>query len=179
MWIQAQETQEAGGFLTTADDVVKPYTLPRNLHEVLPEHAIVSDRPEVRSESPGDTRDKANTTAPRLSSQLTLETFDIDEDNEPLEEVQIPEARTPVGGVIKSMAELAAEHAQVQEDVANASTAETLPEHAVRTTTPRVSTRPSRSGTGTPVSSPVPSHKANPPKSTLQKMHTAVHENIV
>lgn len=31
-----QAVQPQGGFLTSADDVVQPYNLPRNLHEVLP-----------------------------------------------------------------------------------------------------------------------------------------------
>ncbi|EKM51642.1 uncharacterized protein PHACADRAFT_177064 [Phanerochaete carnosa HHB-10118-sp] len=147
---QAQETQEAGGFLTTADDVVKPYTLPRNFHEVLPEHAVVSDKTEVRAESSGNTRDEVNVITPRSPSQLTLETYDIEEDDEPLEEVQVPETHTPVGGVIKSMAELAAAHTHVQENTADASAVETLPVPAVHIATPRVNIRPSRGGTSTP-----------------------------
>ncbi|GJE88546.1 Rad4-domain-containing protein [Phanerochaete sordida] len=145
---EAHENQDAGGFLTTADDVVRPYTLPRNLHVVLPERSDAPEKPEAQVEPSGSVHAEDAPKAPPPPSPFVLEPLEVEEDDEPLEEVQIPEARTPAEGPIRSMAELAAAHAQTQAEAD--AVEETLPEPAVQAATPKASARPSRSGTGTP-----------------------------
>lgn len=130
---------------------MKPFTLPRNLHEVLPEGIAVPANSETHVyDKPEDVHAETILVAPAPSTLLVLETFDIEEDDEPLEKVQIPEVDTPASGAIRSMAELAAAHAQMQEDLEGDPALETQPEPAAQAPALRASTRTSRSGTSTP-----------------------------
>ncbi|KAH9936108.1 uncharacterized protein B0H18DRAFT_1113556 [Fomitopsis serialis] len=52
-----EEVQQEGGFLTGADDVVQPYTLPRNFHELLPASTALSLEPSARESSADPAKD--------------------------------------------------------------------------------------------------------------------------
>lgn len=119
---------------------------------VLPDRDDVPEAAEKPEEKAGTSKIIEGDNTPReppVSSQFVLEIVDDGEDDEPLEEVQIPEARTPADAPIRSMAELAAAHAQVQ-GVNHQSIEETLLEPAVQASTPKLSAGRSRSGTSTP-----------------------------
>ena len=156
--LEKQEAKEAGGFLTTADDIVQPYSLPRNLHEVLPE----SNAPDKPADHPvpeatiDDTPRNANTIA-MAAPALSLETFDISDDaeDEPLEEVPMPMPMPngTSGAVPMSLQEFAeaAEKARedLQEDVAD-EVPGTVPEPETTMVVSRTRGRSTRSNTSTP-----------------------------
>lgn len=153
-----QEDQQPGGFLSTADDVVQPYTLPRNLHDVIPDPLPLATAPPSQNENstvPAAEPSVGPTAHP--SSGFTLETFDIEEDEAP------PSAMVQTNGaakavVPKSMRELAesAEHAmpaEPDEVLVLPSLVPHTPEPGPRARTLRTaqtSARTSRSGTNTP-----------------------------
>ena len=53
-----EEQPAAGGFLTGVDDVVQPYTLPRNLHEIVEHAGKAAERASAASSRPQSERDE-------------------------------------------------------------------------------------------------------------------------
>ncbi|KAA1469725.1 Rad4-domain-containing protein [Dentipellis sp. KUC8613] len=109
--VAMQDVPQPGGFLTGADDVVQPYSLPRYQHVAFesPQPSPKSQVSRLRSSAATSMLDEAET--PRLSTPITMETIGDDKDeNEDMEPVLLP-PQPAVVGVPKSMAELAAEAA--------------------------------------------------------------------
>ncbi|KAI0074037.1 Rad4-domain-containing protein [Panus rudis PR-1116 ss-1] len=96
---QPQEhVSSAGGFLTSADDVVQPYALPRNLHEV-------SASPVVQPASIDQNDEDDRHAGPDTPHNDVLEVIGDSED-EDLQEISIP-SRASSGAAPKTMRELA------------------------------------------------------------------------
>lgn len=117
-----QEVQPQGGFLTGADDVVQPYTLPRNLHEVLTASTTLSLQPQnaytdVDTEQAKDSLDSARNTPP-----ATLDDRMSEDGDELMEEAVIPNQQPVEGGQRhlkpKTMLELV-EAAERKQDLGN------------------------------------------------------------
>ncbi|KAI0688320.1 hypothetical protein BC835DRAFT_1373054 [Cytidiella melzeri] len=119
-----QDLQEAGGFLNTADVVVQPYTLPRNVHVVLdPPQLLTGSHVEeayAGSSKQAEEQDLSGATVSIMPSQV--ETFDV-EDNRELE-ADLTQATTAALGdrpkTMRELAEAVAAHEQQESDVANA-----------------------------------------------------------
>ncbi|KAI0345889.1 Rad4-domain-containing protein [Trametopsis cervina] len=98
-----QEVHQAGGFLNTADDVVQPYTLPRNLHDVprSPGAPAATNGTNVRD-------DPSKQPQLHADNGLQIETFDI-EDIEDVPQVGESTHRDTAraGGAPRTMRELA------------------------------------------------------------------------
>lgn len=85
-----QEVQPQGGFLTGADDVVQPYTLPRNFHEVLPTSTTLSLRPaSVGTEADADQAKDVLGSA-RPTPPTTLGDAMSEDGDDLMEEIAIP-----------------------------------------------------------------------------------------
>lgn len=98
-----QLMQEAGGFITnTADNVVQPYILPRDLHEPArsPGPSQMAAAAAAHDADPADSHAE-RTNGARVS--LKLETYDLDESAD----TDAPEASTRGSRVPKTMRELA------------------------------------------------------------------------
>ncbi|EPS96506.1 hypothetical protein FOMPIDRAFT_1053153 [Fomitopsis schrenkii] len=117
-----EEVQPQGGFLTGADDVVQPYTLPRNLHEVLTASTTLSLQPQnaytdVDTEQAKDSLDSARNTPP-----ATLDDRMSEDGDELMEEAVIPNQQPVEGGQRhlkpKTMLELV-EAAERKQDLGN------------------------------------------------------------
>jgi xeroderma pigmentosum group C-complementing protein len=167
--------QEAGGFLNTADNVVQPYTLPRNLHETLPD-TLVHDKFEtqtVKNNWPDTQKNTERNLA--LVPVSTANAFDMmEEDEEPLEEVVIPDNNGTVAVVPKTMQELAEAAGHTRESIQD-DQIEELPsvQQLARPATPqpvnaRASTRgrSTRNGTNTPAGPKVVSNGTTSVKKT-------------
>ncbi|KAH9889795.1 hypothetical protein C8Q73DRAFT_705476 [Cubamyces lactineus] len=124
-----------GGFLTGVDDVVQPYTLPRNLHEVV-EHAATRGSalgelkrlPEPASDHGGDDEDDGGGRVSGVSERernegedapLDDDNFDVvnragedDDDDEDEDMMEVVPVVPQLNGAPKTMQELAEEAAQ-------------------------------------------------------------------
>ncbi|KAF9493604.1 Rad4-domain-containing protein [Pleurotus eryngii] len=109
------DTDQAGGFLVGADDVVQPFHLPRNFHPVLPSY------PPVLLPAPHEAGDGVNTSENEDIANpepVIFKTMDIDSDEEPNVDVNTTSNTSQLNLVPKSMKELAAkmDKASVTED---------------------------------------------------------------
>ncbi|GBE85109.1 Rad4-domain-containing protein [Sparassis crispa] len=149
---------EAGGFLTGADDVVQPFTLPKNLHEMPRTSTTISLAPSRDTRSASLKLDEVeDVQTPAAAYTLTLdENHDEDED---LEEIVVPIHMQPGTAIPKSIRELAEDAARQQADLSHeeeesrpvSSLAQDNKSDATKgTSTPSRSARSTRSGTGTP-----------------------------
>lgn len=112
---QVEHPTVGGGFLTVADEVVQPYSLPRNWHEV-PHTAAPSTRQQSSAEDGDDGNHEDDDDAP-----LVLDGLEI-VDGSDLEEVEVQDIPAPqANGVPKSMRELAED---VEMQIAESSAAE-------------------------------------------------------
>jgi len=83
-----EEVQQEGGFLMGADDVVQPYTLPRNFHELLPTSTALSLEPaarELSADHAKDSQDSRRDTPPAALDDVMSEDGD-----DRMEEITIP-----------------------------------------------------------------------------------------
>lgn len=109
--LQQHGVEEAGGFLNTADDVVQPYTLPRNLHPVLDSSQQPPPNTQEASVDAGPSKQDGvghmSSTA-AAHRQLHMETFDIEDTHStiPNASADVPPP-TPITGAPKTMRELA------------------------------------------------------------------------
>ncbi|KAL4250566.1 transglutaminase-like superfamily protein [Abortiporus biennis] len=161
---------EGGGFITGVDDVVQPYTLPRNLHEV-PQSPI----PSIFN-TPGEEVTKvASEKLQAMASQppaLTFEEIQDSEDEDMLEvNVPLPAERIKSNGAPKTMQELAEEMQQQQDEENSSAVVDTAevselkkPSSSPAPTNGRVKTRPltsSRGKTKNTVNRPVASTRSD------------------
>lgn len=179
-----QDHQEAGGFLNTADAVVQPYTLPRNLHEVLksPSPATATDRlPENHS-----MEQHKDVDVDEVATSGGPYPFDVDgnsqeqELEDSLEEVAIPPlsaGQATPSGVPKTMRELAELAEQEQMKITEGSVDEaeqlpstsTLPAASTPTSTPAaVNGRSTRNSASTPATASASAKKVGTSKVTLK-----------
>lgn len=89
-----QAVQPQGGFLTGADDVVQPYNLPRNLHEVLPTTTLSlrSTSAHTDADQPKDDHDSARATPPATPDDPMGDGDDL------MEETMVPTQQPGEGG---------------------------------------------------------------------------------
>ncbi|EMD39582.1 hypothetical protein CERSUDRAFT_111894 [Gelatoporia subvermispora B] len=112
----AEDASLQGGFLTSADDVVQPFSLPKNLHPVLQGSTILSMTPgsSGRQSSPdldmAEEADVLYTSAPATTVP--------GEDEDDMEEVQVLREPTSLSKLVpKTMRELAETAAQDLQDI--------------------------------------------------------------
>ncbi|KAI0087722.1 hypothetical protein BDY19DRAFT_892387 [Irpex rosettiformis] len=121
---QAPESTEecekvTGGFLSTADDVVQPYTLPRNFHPVLDssDHQHLPLNTQDGNANAGSSHDNVGVDpishggAVVVREPLRMETFDIEDAHDigPDTDTPVLGSLTRAGGAPKTMRELAEE----------------------------------------------------------------------
>lgn len=103
--IRRQDTDQAGGFLVGADDVVQPFHLPRNFHPVLPPY------PPILRPAPHEADDGVNASENEDMANpepVIFKTMDIDSDEEPNVDVHTTSNTSQLNLVPRSMKELAA-----------------------------------------------------------------------
>lgn len=85
---RVQEVQQEGGFLTGADDVVQPYTLPRNFHELLSTSTALSLDPAARESSADHAKD--GQASRRDTLPAALDDVMSEDSDDRMEELTIP-----------------------------------------------------------------------------------------
>lgn len=169
----SQEEKEAGGFLTSADDVVQPYKLPKNLHEVLRE-PVATVKPVIQHRVGEEDDTIMNVQQP--ASEMILEVVDEGEGSQAVEaqeelEAAVPQANGPTNGIIMSMQQLAEAADRDREDdqgPADGAGGLPSPSSVPRTLTPTAAVAPSplparrngRPGRGGPAAAKVTNGKA-------------------
>ncbi|CAL1713034.1 unnamed protein product [Somion occarium] len=167
----------AGGFLTSADDVVQPYSLPRSVY-------AAPKSPSPSSLQPPSAADNVQEHAgPSNGVPLSLEEIPDSEGEEELEVVPIPNGGAAIGGVPMSMRELAEAAERQPKEAPLVDEVEYFPsppppsvaqralEKASGKSTPRSRAR-TRSGTSTPRSAKTAKEK------TPQKSRKRTREDV-
>ncbi|KAF9814962.1 hypothetical protein IEO21_04812 [Rhodonia placenta] len=106
-----EDVQGQGGFLTAADDVVQPYTLPRNFHEVLPTSTTISLAPLNKQDDTSSTLDAIESRGHDEEHKIVGETgseSDEDKDMGQVVALALPGQSVPLPKTMLELAEAAA-----------------------------------------------------------------------
>ncbi|KAH9947442.1 Rad4-domain-containing protein [Amylocystis lapponica] len=154
-----EDAQPQGGFLTGADDVVQPYTLPRNFHEVLPQTSTtISLAPRIAEEDDSSEVDMVEVAVRSRPADVAEETAvsqddDDDADMADVFPVALEPPRSTVPRTLRELAE-AQEAARQTADAQVATAAPSGTGSDARGKTTGANTRSTRPG--------APSKKATP-----------------